>query len=306
MRVGQLAEAIDVAFNGEVVSQILEEGRNYDLVVRFPAQYRSSAQAIGDVMLDKPTGARVPLAQLARVTVARGPNSISREDVQRKIVVQSNVAGRDLGSTVEEIRERVSERVQLPAGYFVQYGGQFESQEEATRMIGLLSLLSLAAIFLILFSEFRSSRIAALVMVNLPLALIGGVIAVLLTGRVVSIASLVGFVTLFGIATRNGILLISHYRHLLAEGVPVREAIERGSLERLSPILMTALTAGLALIPLALGGGEPGNELQTPMAIVILGGLLSATALNMVVVPALYSLYGDKTAPATLDDDGIV
>ena len=305
MTVGQLAEAIDIAFNGEVVSQILEEGRNYDMVVRFPLQYRSNAQAIGDVTLDTPTGSRVPLTQLARVTVERGPNTISREDVQRKIVVQANVAGRDLGSTVAEIRERVTERVKLPAGYFVTYGGQFESQEEATRTISLLSLLSLAAIFLILYSEFRSSRIAALVMVNLPLALIGGVVAVLLTGRVVSVASLVGFVTLFGIATRNGILLISHYRHLLAEGVPVVEAIERGSLERLSPILMTALTAGLALIPLAMGGGEPGNELQTPMAIVILGGLLSATALNMLVLPALYRLYGDKVAPATVDADAI-
>jgi Cu/Ag efflux pump CusA len=170
-------------------------------------------------------------------------------------------------------------------------------------VLGALSLLSIAAIFLILFAEFRSSRSAALVMANLPLALIGGVVAVLLTGRVVSIASLVGFVTLFGIATRNGILLVAHYRQLLGEGVPFREAVVRGSLERLSPILMTALTAGLALIPLALGGGEPGNELQTPMAIVILGGLLSATALNMVVLPALYWLYGDRTVELNQEDE---
>ena len=294
MTVGQLAEAIDVAFNGEVVSQVLEEGRSYDLVVRFPPALRANAEAISGVMFDTPTGQRVPLSELATIAVTRGPNTISRENVQRKIVVQANVAGRDLGGTVEDIRAVVARRVSLPAGYHVEYGGQFESQEEATRVLGVLSLVSIAAIFLILYAEFRSTRTAALVMANLPLALIGGVIAVLLTGGVVSIASLVGFVTLFGIATRNGILLVAHYRQLLSEGAPFREAVVRGSLERLSPILMTALTAGLALVPLALGGGEPGNELQTPMAIVILGGLLSATALNMVVLPALYWLYGER------------
>ena len=294
MTVGQLADAIDVAFNGEVVSQVLEEGRSYDLVVRFPSELRANAEAISGVAFDTPTGQRVPLAELAAIEVTRGPNTISRENVQRKIVVQANVAGRDLGSTVEDIRRAVGERVTLPTGYHVEYGGQFESQEEATRVLAMLSLVAIAAIFLILYAEFRSTRTAALVMTNLPLALIGGVLAVLLTGGVVSIASLVGFVTLFGIATRNGILLVAHYRQLLAEGIPFREAVVRGSLERLSPILMTALTAGLALIPLAFGGGKPGNELQTPMAIVILGGLLSATALNMVVLPALYWLYGER------------
>ena len=295
MTVGQLAQAVDVAFNGEVVSQVLEEGRSYDLIVRFPAALRANAEAIAGVMFDTPTGQKVPLSQLATITVERGPNTVSREDVQRKIVVQANVAGRDLGSTVADIQRVIAQEVTLPPGYHVAYGGQFESQAEATRVLGALSLVSIAAIFLILFAEFRSTRTAVLVMANLPLALIGGVVAVLLTGRIVSIASLVGFVTLFGIATRNGILLVAHYRQLLAEGTPFREAITRGSLERLSPILMTALTAGLALIPLALGGGEPGNELQTPMAIVILGGLLSATALNMVVLPALYWLYGERT-----------
>jgi CzcA family heavy metal efflux pump len=294
MTVGQFAEAIDVAFNGEVVSQVLEEGRSVDLVVRFPEAVRANADAIGAVMFDTPTGQRVPLGQLARVVTDRGPNTVSRENVQRKIVVQANVAGRDLGSTVADIRDAVAERVQLPAGYYVEYGGQFEAQEESTRTLSALSLVAIAAIFLVLYAEFRSGRDATLVMVNLPLALIGGVLAVALTGRVVSIASLVGFVTLFGIATRNGILLVSHYRQLLAEGASFQEAVVRGSLERLSPILMTALTAGLALIPLALGGGEPGNELQTPMAIVILGGLLSATALNMLVLPALYWMFGDR------------
>ena len=304
MTVGQLAEAIDVAFNGEEVSQILEQGRTYDLVVRFPEALRANAQAISGVILDTPTGQRVALSQLATITTDRGPNTISRENVQRKIVVQANVAGRDLGSTVGDIQRVIAEEVELPPGYHVVYGGQFESQAEATRVLASLSLLSVAAIFLILYAEFRSARTSVLVMANLPLALIGGVVAVLLTGRVVSIASLVGFVTLFGIATRNGILLVAHYRQLLGEGVPFREAVVRGSLERLSPILMTALTAGLALIPLAVGGGEPGNELQTPMAIVILGGLLSATALNMVVLPALYWIFGDRTVTARQNELG--
>jgi CzcA family heavy metal efflux pump len=302
MNVGQLANAIDVALNGEVVSQVLEQGRSVDLVVRFPEALRANAEAIAAVPFDTPTGQRVPLSLLAQVTVDRGPNAISRENVQRKIVVQANVAGRDLGSTVADIRRTVEARVTLPTGYFVEYGGQFEAQAEATRTLGALSALAIAAIFLLLYGEFRSARTSALVMANLPLALIGGVLAVYLTGRVVSIASLVGFVTLFGVATRNGILLVAHYRQLLAEGTPFREAVVRGSLERLSPILMTALTAGLALIPLALGGGEPGNELQTPMAIVILGGLLSATALNMLVLPALYWLYGERAVAVESPD----
>ena len=299
MTVGELAEAIDVAFNGEVVSQVLEEGKSYDLAVRFPPHLRSDPDAIRRVIFDTPTGARVPLPEIARIEVARGPNTVSRENVQRKIVVQANVAGRDLGSTIADVRARIAEQVTMPGAYHIEFGGQFESQQEATRRITLLSLVSVALIFLILFGEFRSARISALIMANLPLALIGGIFAVVLTGGVVSIASLVGFVTLFGIATRNGILLIAHYRHLLAEGVARREAVVRGSLERLSPILMTALVAGLALLPLALGGGEPGNEIQTPLAIVVLGGLLSSVALNMVVLPALYWLWGDREAPST-------
>jgi CzcA family heavy metal efflux pump len=294
MTVGDLAEAIDVAFNGERVSQVLEQGKSYDLVVRFPPELRSSAEAISGVMLDTPVGQRALLSQLANVTVDRGPNTISRENVQRKIVVQANVSGRDLGGTVADIQAVVSAQVPMPAGYHVSYGGQFESQEAATQTMGALSVISIALIFLILFGEFRSARSATLIMANLPLALIGGILAVRLTSGIVSVASLVGFVTLFGIATRNGILLVSHYQRLLTGGLPLREAVMRGSLERLSPILMTALTAGLALVPLAVGGGKPGNELQTPMAIVILGGLLSATALNMVVVPALYWMFGAR------------
>lgn len=300
-----LAETIDVAFAGEAVSQVLEGQQSYDLVVRFDSASRGNLDRIANARFDTPTGVQVPLSTLAQVRNDRGPNTISRENVQRKIVIQSNVSGRDVGSVVEEIRERVAERVNLPGGYYLEYGGQFESAGEATRTIGLLSLISLAAIFLLLFMEFGSTKQALLVMVNLPLALVGGIFAVILTGGVLNIATLVGFITLFGIAVRNGILLVSHYNHLLAAGTLLQEAVYRGSMERLNPVLMTALAAGLALIPLAVAGGEPGNEIQSPMATVVLGGLLSAVLLNMVVVPALFLRYGaearDVRSPAAHD-----
>jgi CzcA family heavy metal efflux pump len=286
------AESIDVAFAGEAVSQVLEEQQSFDLVVRFAAHYRNSLEAIGNAWVNTPAGGQVALASLADVRRDVGPNVISRENVQRKIVVQSNVAGRDVGSVVEDIRTSVAEAVRLPQGYYIEYGGQFESAEDATRLITWLTLLSVALILLLLYMEFRSVRQALLVMVNLPLALVGGVFAVILTGGVLNIATLVGFITLFGIAVRNGILMVSHYNHLLAEGEPLREAVWRGSMERLNPVFMTALCAGLALLPLALSGGEPGNEIQSPMAVVVLGGLLTSLALNMVVVPVLYLRYG--------------
>jgi CzcA family heavy metal efflux pump len=287
-----LAESIDVAFAGEAVSQVLEEQRSFDLVVRFAAPYRGSLDAIRSARVSTPAGGQVQLASLADVRRDVGPNMISRENVQRKIVVQSNVAGRDVGSVVEDIQQHIRQEVTLPPGYYVEYGGQFESAEQATRRITLLSLLSLAAIVLLLYMEFRSVRQSLLVMVNLPLALVGGVFAVLVTGGVLNIATLVGFITLFGIAVRNGILMVSHYNQLLSEGEPLREAVWRGSMERLNPVFMTALTAGLALLPLALSGGEPGNEIQSPLAVVVLGGLLTSLALNMVVVPVLYLRYG--------------
>lgn len=290
----ELGEAIDVAFAGEVVGRILEGQESYDLVVRFDDASRGSLERIANARIDTPTGQQVPLGVLADVRNDRGPNTISRENVQRKIVIQSNVADRDVGSVVEEIQERVSEEVAFPPGYYLEYGGQFESAGEATRTIGLLSLVSLAVIFLLLFLEFGSARQAVLVMVNLPLALVGGIFAVLMTGGVLNIATLVGFITLFGIAVRNGILLVSHYNQLLAEGATLYEAVYRGSMERLNPVMMTALSAGLALIPLAIAGGEPGNEIQSPMAIVVLGGLLSAVVLNMVVVPALFLRFGPE------------
>ena len=287
-----LAEAVDVAFAGEAVSQVLEEQRAFDLVVRFAPEYRGSLEAVRNARINTPVGSFVTLTTLADVRFDMGPNAISRENVQRKIVVQSNVAGRDVGSVVEDIRERVLAEVDLPSGYYIEYGGQFEAAGDATRTIGLMSLLSLAAIFLLLFVEFGSIRQVLLVMVNLPLALVGGVLAVWLTGGVLNVATLVGFITLFGIAIRNGILMVSHYNHLLQEGVPLLQAVVQGSMERLSPIMMTALTAGLALLPLALSGGEPGNEIQSPMAVVVLGGLLTSLALNMVVVPVLFLRYG--------------
>jgi CzcA family heavy metal efflux pump len=287
-----LADAIDVAFAGEAVSQVLEDERAFDLVVRFAPEYRGSLEAVRRARIDTPVGPQVTLGSLADVRFDMGPNAISRENVQRMIVVQSNVAGRDVGSVVEDIESGVQSAVDLPPGYYIEYGGQFESAGAATRTIGLMSLLSLAAIFLLLFIEFGSLRQVLLVMVNLPLALVGGVVAVWITGGVLNVATLVGFITLFGIAVRNGILMVSHYNHLLHEGTPLRRAVIQGSLERLNPIMMTALTAGLALLPLALAGGEPGNEIQSPMAIVVLGGILTSLALNMVVVPVLFLKYG--------------
>ena len=294
---GTLMQAVDVAFQGEEVSLIREGQRAFDLVVRYSDASREDPAAIGGALITTPTGVTVPLSQLATIAPSLGPNTISRENVQRKIVVSANVAGRDVGSAVAELRDRVASDVVIPPEYRVQYGGQFESGQEATRRITILSLFSIAAIFLIMFRTFRSLRTAALLMVNLPLALAGGVLAIWLIGGTVNVATLVGFITLFGIAVRNGILLVARYRDLQAGGLSLAHSIRRGSMERLSPILMTALTAGLALIPLALGIGEPGKEIQAPLAVVVLGGLLTSTLLNMVVVPALFLRFGP---PATV------
>jgi len=293
---GALMEVVEINFGGHEAAQVFENQHAVDLVVRLPPSGRTGAAAIEALLVDGAGGTRVPLGQLARVHEDRGPNSITRENVQRTLVVQANVAGRDVGSVVQEIQALVAANVTLPEGYFIEYGGQFESGQRAARAITLLSVISIAFIFLLLFQEFASGRTALLVMVNLPLALIGGLAATFLTGGVLNVATMVGFITLFGIAARNGILLVSHYRTLLAEGLPLRQAVHQGSMERLLPILMTALTAALALIPLALGGGEPGKEIEAPMAIVVLGGLLTSTALNMVVVPALFYRYGGTEA----------
>ena len=289
---GSLTDAVDVAFQGEEVSLIREGQRAFDLVVRYAEEHRADADAIGSTLVSTPAGATVPLSQLASVVPARGPNTISRENVQRKIAISANVADRDVVGAVTELQERVAAEVALPQGYSLQYGGQFESGQAATRSITILSFFSIAAIFLVLLRAFGTVRTAVLLMANLPLALAGGVAAVMLIGGAINVATLVGFITLFGIAVRNGILLVSRYQHLCGHGLPLPNAIRRGSGERLSPIVMTALTTGLALIPLALGIGEPGKEIQAPLAVVVLGGLITSTFLNMFVIPALFLRYG--------------
>jgi len=298
-----LAEAAEVAFNGEVVSQALEDQRTYDVLVRFDDSARQSIETIGRTLVDTPAGAKVPISQVAEVRPDQGPNTINRENVQRRIIVQANVAGRDLGGVISDVRAAINRKVSLPQGYFLQYGGQFESQEKASRQITLLSVVAIGGIFLLLYIALKTARAALLVMANLPLALIGGVVMVFLSGGTLSVASLIGFITLFGIATRNGIMLISHYRHLMEEeAVSFRDAIVQGSMERLSPILMTALVTGVGLIPLALGAGEPGREIQQPMAVVILGGIATSTFLNMIVIPALYLKFGRAEAHVRTKD----
>jgi CzcA family heavy metal efflux pump len=293
LTMAEIDEMIDTAFLGVEVSEVYDGQNRHALVVRYEERYRGDLESIRNSLIDTPSGAMVPLDMVTDIRIDRGPNYISRENVQRKIVVQANVKGRDMGSVVEDIRAGVEETVVLPEGYFVHYGGQFESAEEASRIISLLSLLSLVMIIVALFLEFGNMRDTLLVLVNLPLALIGGVFAVILTGGVINIASMVGFITLFGISVRNGIMMVSHYNHLMnVEGLPLCDAVLKGSLERLSPILMTALTTGLALLPLALASGRPGNEIQAPLSIVILGGLFTATFLNMIVIPVLFSRYG--------------
>jgi CzcA family heavy metal efflux pump len=295
LTVQEISHVLETAFFGSVVSRVLEGNASFDLVVRYPDAARDSVETIETLQVATPSGARVPLSALARVERSRGPNQIGRENVQRRIVVMANVAGRDLNSVVDEARQRIEANVDLPAGYHVEYGGQFESAESAQRTLLLLGGVVVVGIFLLLYLAFGSMRDALLVMLNLPLALLGGVAGVWLSGGVLTIASIVGFITLFGIATRNGVMLIAHIHHLATEeGVTdPHERVRVGSMERLVPIAMTALATALALVPLALSAGEPGSEIQAPMAIVILAGLLSSTVLNMLVLPALYLRYGD-------------
>jgi CzcA family heavy metal efflux pump len=293
LRVRDVAEAIETSFAGTSVGRVFDRGASFDLVVKLDPSAAVDFERIADLPVHTPAGESVPLRLLADVRRESGANMILRENVQRRIVVSSNVAGRDLGGVVDDIRASVAAQVPMPEGYRVEYGGQFESQESATERLLLLGGAAVAGLFMILVLAFGRARDALLVMLNLPLALIGGVAGVFLAGGVLSVASIIGFITLFGIATRNGIMLVTHIHHLMdEEGVTsFREAVERGAQERLIPILMTAMAAGLALIPLALGGGEAGSEIQTPMAIVILCGLTTSTLLNMVVVPTLYLRY---------------
>ena len=281
-------EFVAVNMAGETVSQVYDQGRTFNLVVRAAEQNRGSIERIRDLMIDDADGNKVPLSYVADVVSSTGPNTINRENVKRKIVISANTSGRDLRSVVNDIRERVDEQIVLPEGYHIEYGGQFESEQAASRTLLLTSLMSIVIIFLLLYVEFRNAVQSGVVLLNLPLALIGGVFALLITTGEVSIPAIIGFISLFGIATRNGMLLINRYNHLREEGMPLRESIVTGSLDRLNPILMTALTSALALIPLALRGDLPGNEIQSPMAKVILGGLLTSTFLNAFIVPIVY------------------
>lgn len=294
--VGDFTAFVDAAFAGEPVGDIYEQEKRFALVVRYNDDNRGTLDNIKNALIDTGHGRKVPLTAVAEIISASGPNTINRENVERKTVVSANVSGRDQRSVVDEIRSKVAQAVALPEGYRIEYGGQFEAEQEASQTLMAASLLSLLVIFLLLFMEFRNTKISGIILLNLPLALIGGVLSIWLTSGIVSIPAIIGFITLFGIATRNGILLVSHYKTLESEGKPLFETVINGSRDRLSPILMTALTAGLALIPLALSGDLPGNEIQSPMAKVILGGLLSSTLLNIFVVPIVYYMSQRKTS----------
>jgi CzcA family heavy metal efflux pump len=285
--IGEFTEFVDAAFAGERVGDIYEEDKRFDFILRFDDANRGSIENIRNTWIDTHEGQKIPLIEVAEIISTSGPNTINRENVQRKTVVSANVSGRDQRSAVDEIKSNLS-GVKLPEGYHIEYGGQFEAEAEASQTLLVTSLLSLLIIFLLLYMEFRDTKVSGIILLNLPLALIGGVVSIWLTSGIISIPAIIGFITLFGVATRNGILLVSHYHTLEKEGKSLRDTVIIGSRDRLSPILMTALTAGLALIPLAIAGDLPGNEIQSPMAKVILGGLLSSTLLNIFVVPIVY------------------
>ena len=286
-----LSRQVEVAFNGKVVSQVTEGQKSFDLVVWFAPEQREDLETIAGTLVDTAGGGKVPLSLVAAVKVGATPNIIRHESLSRLITVQANVSGRDLASAVDELDKAIAARVSLPPGYYVVYGGQFESQQRAKTQLTFLSLLACFGIFLLLCSAFSTWKAAALVMVNLPLALAGGIWAVVLSGGVLSVGSLIGFITLFGISTRNGIMLVSHFGHLLAAGGSFNDVLIRGARDRLIPVLMTALTASLGVLPVALLGGA-GRELEQPLAIVILGGLFTSTALTLLVIPVLFKLVG--------------
>lgn len=283
----EFEEYINVMLGGEAVSQVYDDGKSFDLTVKTSDASRATMDDISNLMIDA-AGQKVPLSYVADIRSVTGPNTINRENVQRKIVISANVSERDLRGVVNDIRNKVDESIKLPEGYHIEYGGQFESEEAASRTLLLTSLMSLLVIFMLLYNEFKNVKESGVILLNLPLALIGGVIILWLTSGEISIPAIIGFISLFGIATRNGMLLISHYTHLRGEGMGLRESVIQGSLDRLNPILMTALSSALALIPLALNGDLPGNEIQSPMATVILGGLLTSTFLNGFIIPIVY------------------
>ena len=300
----EFSEFVNVCLAGEAVSQVYEKGKSFDLTVRVKDNLRDEMEKIRNLMIDTGDGQKIPLNYVAEIRSAMGPNTISRENVKRKIVISANVADRDLRSVVNDIQAQVDAQIKLPEGYHIEYGGQFESEQAASRTLALTSFMSIVVIFLLLYHEFRSVKESAIILINLPLALIGGVFALLITTGEVSIPAIIGFISLFGIATRNGMLLISHYNHLQQEeGYGVYDSVIRGSLDRLNPILMTALSSALALIPLALSGDLPGNEIQSPMAKVILGGLLTSTFLNGFIIPIVYLMIHHNQQPKTSDNE---
>ena len=290
LSIGQLAEVIETALNGRVVSQVLEQQQTFDLMVWLKPEARTNLTAIENLLIDTTNGQKIPLAQVATIRNGQGPNTINRENVSRRIVVSANVSDRDLRSVMTEIQSKVKQAVQVPAGYFIQYGGQFEAEERASQNILIYSLIAFVVISVLMYLTVKSIPSTAMIMINLPIGLVGGVIAVALTGGVISVASLVGFVTLFGVATRNGLLLVDNYNAKFAEGMPIKELLVKGSMERLNAILMTALTSALGLAPLVVAGG-PGKEILQPLSIVVLGGLFTSTALTLLIIPALYSRF---------------
>ena len=290
----QFNEFIDISFGGEKLSDIYEGQRSFDLVLRLNKDYTETIEGIRSALIDTDDGNKVPLEQVADIVSVSGPSSITRENVQRKIVISANVAERDLRSVVQDIQKNINADIKLPEGYRIEYGGQFESEAKASQTLMLTSILAILIIFLLLFQEFRNFKLAGIILLNLPLALIGGVFSIWVTSGVLSIPAIIGFITLFGIATRNGILLISNYQKLQIQGISLNETVTKGSSDRLNAILMTALTAALALIPLALQGDLSGNEIQSPMAKVILGGLLTSTLLNIYIIPIVYSILNNR------------
>lgn len=300
----EFSEFVNVCLAGEAVSQVYEKGKSFDLTVRVKDNLRDEMEKIRNLMIDTGDGQKIPLNYVAEIRSTMGPNTISRENVKRKIVISANVADRDLRSVVNDIQAQVDAQIKLPEGYHIEYGGQFESEQAASRTLALTSFMSIVVIFLLLYHEFRNVKESAIILINLPLALIGGVFALLITTGEVSIPAIIGFISLFGIATRNGMLLINHYNHLQQEeGYGVYDSVIRGSLDRLNPILMTALSSALALIPLALSGDLPGNEIQSPMAKVILGGLLTSTFLNGFIIPIVYLMMHRNQQPKTSDNE---
>ncbi|KKD35094.1 CusA/CzcA family heavy metal efflux RND transporter [Limnoraphis robusta] len=296
LTIGNLSEIVETALNGRVVSQVLENQQLFDLIVWLKEEYRNNLDTIRNLWVDTPTGSKIPLAQVANINYGTGPNTINRENVSRLIVVSANVSGRDLGSVVDEIQEKINQDVHPPTGYFIQYGGQFESEERASQNLLVFGSLALIVIAVLMYFAVKSFSAMVMIMLNLPLAITGGIFSVALGGGVLSVASMVGFITLFGVATRNGLLLVDNYNQKIAEGIPIKQVIFDGSTERLVAILMTAFTSALGMVPLAFGTGT-GKEILQPLAVVVLGGLFSSTLLTLLVVPALYSQFGRYLIP---------